>query len=194
MLIFTGLKKKFGKRLLNEVVCDLCSHTHWVENRHLDRIHRCKVCFNLGSLCDRIRSHICYDGSCHVWIGNLTHDGYAVIGVGKKKIRVAKHLLESKLGRKLLSGKETCHKCNRRDCVNLEHVYEGTHKRNMEDMAKAGSVKGSKQGNAKIDENTARSVKNLLDKGYRVRDIANRLGVPQSTVGNIKYRNCWDWL
>mgnify|MGYP006921329820 CR=1 FL=1 len=35
-------------------------------------------------------------------------------------------------------GLFVCHRCNNKQCVRPDHLYAGTHKQNMDDMARAG--------------------------------------------------------
>ena len=128
---------------------------------------------------------------CVEWTGATNADGYAIIGIGKKKIRVAKYILEKELGRDINEGFETCHTCNNRRCVNIRHLYEGTHQQNQSDIAKNGSLRGR---NAKISKYTALKIKQMIKEGKRTKDIMSTLGVSETNVSNIKQKICWAWL
>ena len=156
---------------------------------------KCPICHGLGDLFDRIECRYVIDGNeCHNWTGTLTKDGYALLSFKNKKTRAAKAVLEKKLNRKIEKGKETCHTCNNRKCINPEHLYEGTHKQNALDMAKAGSVRGVKNGQAKIPESLAIKIKKQLKKNVSVLKVAEKYSVPIPTVRNIKRNKTWAWL
>ena len=68
----------------------------------------------------------------------MTHKGgerRRVKGYGKFHMKHA-HVaaLELKLGRPLQKGCIACHTCDNVGCVNFDHLYEGTHKTNKQDM------------------------------------------------------------
>jgi len=157
----------------------------------------CPLCRGMGNdILSVIKNRSILDKTtgCINWTSYLSKDGYAVIKFKKQRHRVARVVLEHKIGRELIEGKETCHKCNNRKCVNPDHLYEGTHKENGEDLAEAGSVKGEKCGTSKITEHIARAIKDLLSEGISCRSISESLGIPETIVGNIKYKNYWYWV
>jgi hypothetical protein len=74
---------------------------------------------------------------CWDWEAGKFSNGYGAFKVkGKllKATRVAFFLANGELDPNLL----LLHKCHRPCCVNHHHLYQGTHKKNMEDMAAAG--------------------------------------------------------
>lgn len=131
---------------------------------------------------------------CHVWEGNQTKDGYALITFNNKKIRVAKAVLENKIGRILKTDFETCHTCNNRLCINPDHLYEGTHKMNGEDLSRSKVISGDNSHVAIINEKTAIAIKRKLCSGGSIVKIAREFNVNVSLVDNIKRENSWKWL
>lgn len=59
---------------------------------------------------------------------------YASVGINGKYYKVHRLALERKLGRQLLPGMLALHDCDWPSCVNEDHLYEGTHKDNVQDM------------------------------------------------------------
>lgn len=193
--VYEDVKAKKDRYWCVKVECSICNHTWWVRKYRLKEIKKCPVCFNIGNLFERInkRFYISDDG-CHIWNSYTNKEGYAIVTLNKKKIRVAKAVLERKLGRKLKENFETCHTCNNRRCINPEHLYEGTHKKNGEDLSDSGIIKGEKSSSAKIDNKTARLIKKKLMKKESLVAIARELDISVSIVENIKYGNSWVWL
>lgn len=75
------------------------------------------------------------------------------------------------------AGMFVCHKCNNRECVRPSHLYVGTHKENMDDMARVGHVR------RKLTNEQARLVRSDT-RAHRA--IAAEYGVSQKTIQNIK--------
>jgi hypothetical protein len=189
----TGNRKKVGDRYYPEIHCSLCGETRNVKEQGLEEMKNCPACHGLGTIENRIKNRGKFDEitGCINWFGCHTKDGYAIIGSGKKRIRVAKFLLEKKLGRSLLSGHETCHTCNNRNCVNVEHLYEGTHKQNGIDMANRGILKGK---NAKINYDEARRIKQLISQKVKSKQIQKETNTPKTIISHIRYGNSWAWV
>lgn len=79
---------------------------------------------------------------CKIWTGRITGKGYAAFG---RRYRGNRAILKRKLGRDLLPGMYALHTCDNRACVSEDHLYEGTHQDNMDDMVRRGrSLTGDK--------------------------------------------------
>lgn len=65
-------------------------------------------------------------------------DGYAAIGLdGKKKLH-HRVVLEKKLGRPIRDGYCALHTCDVRNCINPDHLWEGTQQDNIWDAQDKG--------------------------------------------------------
>ena len=91
------------------------------------------------------------------------------------------------------NGLEVCH--NDGLCSNnaLHNLRYDTPKSNCADREKHGTVaRGSKQGSAKLTENTVREIKLLLSEGRLLhRELAQRFGVCRSTISSISRGLTW---
>src|SRR5687768_5479110 len=70
---------------------------------------------------------------CIEWTGSKNEKGYGLIGVNgvtKKVHRIRWELLYGTIP----SGKHVLHKCDNRACINISHLFLGTHDDNMTDM------------------------------------------------------------
>lgn len=74
-------------------------------------------------------------------------------------------------------GLFVCHRCNNRMCVRPDHLYAGTHKQNMDDMARAGHP------NRKMTEETVRLVR--TSKAPML-TLARAIGVDPKTIDNVR--------
>jgi len=108
----------------------------------------------------------------------LTANGYSRFKTDGGWILAHRYVLEKKLGRPIKDGYESCHSCDVPNCINDEHLFEGTHKENMIDMISKGR---GHNGNILRDackkcntEFTSDNLKFVTDaKGKRVRRCKN---------------------
>lgn len=85
---------------------------------------------------------------CIVWNGAKSRGGYGNLSVTfacEKKTRIAyahRILWELTHNVKLERGQCVCHRCDNPSCVNIDHLFLGTHKDNTQDMMRKGRHKG----------------------------------------------------
>lgn len=105
--------------------------------------------------------------------------------------------LEIRLGRKIRPGMWALHTCDRKDCVNPQHLFEGSPKDNSEDMVSknrqsrgdshARCIKnlrvGEDNGNSKMSNATARKIKKLYEAGGQTfRGLAKKFGFSRHVI------------
>ena len=86
------------------------------------------------------------------------------------------------------------HKCDNPPCCNPAHLFLGTHLDNMRDCKDKGRrtvVLGERNGSAKLTEADVLEIKVLLFKGMTPRAIANKFGISQTHVSDIKLGKRW---
>lgn len=127
---------------------------------------------------------------CWIWKCRRDRDGYGISKVDGKSARVHRIMYELYYDVKLTPNQLVLHKCNNGhlSCCNPEHLKVGTHKENAMDRDLAGRTrKGSLHGNAKLTEEQAKKIKELFLYGYKAKEISEYMGIPTSTVYNLKY-------
>jgi hypothetical protein len=120
---------------------------------------------------------------CLLWTGYIDSHGYGRLG-GK----LAHNMAWVLAGRKLTPGKERCHDCANKHCVNVEHLFEGSHKENMQDAAAKGIMRGPR----KLTDYDYEAMKELKKKGVLQKDIAKSFGISTALVskffnGGLRY-------
>jgi len=136
---------------------------------------------------------------CWEWTAHCNEHGY-----GRMKID-GKHQLAHRVSWLIHNGtipdiagsdcRGTCvlHHCDNRKCVNPDHLFLGTHKDNLTDMANKGRsvpVVGDAHVFSKL---TYKKVQEIIykDQFFSQRILASEYGVSQRTIGNIVNRRSW---
>lgn len=152
------------------------------------------------TLLERIEAHIIYKKDC--WLTDLAsqhNSGYPKISVNGKGKYMSRVMYEIYKG-EIPEGMLVCHKCDNPGCVNPQHLFLGTCKDNLTDMANKGrstkgkncANKGSKNGFAILNEIKVMEIKRLLaETNLTRREIAAMFGVHISTITSIKIGQSW---
>ena len=124
---------------------------------------------------------------CWLWLAAL-HHGYAKFA-GRLVTRL---LLSEGLGRALSSDEFACHRCDVPSCVNPGHLFIGSNRQNQLDkIAKGRQAKGSHNGRAKLDEDTAVLIRIEAGLGEPVTSLARRYRVDRKAIREILDGNTW---
>lgn len=108
------------------------------------------------------------------------------------EVNIPQYVLEKSLQRKLRFSYQANHTCDNVDgpCVNIEHIYEGTHSQNMLDMYARGrrNITGENHPCAILTNLQVREIDALLKSGVQQPVLAKRYGVDHNTISQIKLR------
>ena len=93
-------------------------------------------------------------------------------------------------------GMCVCHKCNNPACINIDHLFWGTHLDNMKDMVltdrlRRPSLKGEKHPSAKLTEYQVKVIRLAANLGCKGVWLANKYGMSESHVSGIKTGLYW---
>jgi hypothetical protein len=140
---------------------------------------------------------------CWNWMGSLNRGAkkqYGSIKADGKSVAAHRFSWEFYNNSKVPDGMIVMHKCDNPKCVNPWHLELGTHAENMVDMVSKGRqakglsfknrkpAKGSKNGLSKLTEEQA---KKIYHDTNPQREIAQRYGISQTVVHNIKSKKTW---
>lgn len=140
---------------------------------------------------------------CKVWLGSIhTRPGYPksewhgqwrnAAGGIELTHRAAWRMYKGEIPQ----GAHVLHKCDNPRCVNVEHLYLGTHLDNIRDMDERGRRAygvslGENHGNSKLTDAIVREIRESKESGPV---IAKRLGISTSTVYDVRNRKIWKHL
>lgn len=130
--------------------------------------------------------------NCWHWIAHKYKNGYGRMNVGKKQC--LSHRFSWVLyGNNLQTGRVICHRCDNRDCVNPEHLFQGTQSDNLNDMKEKGrSCFGEKNGMAKLPIRYVKLIRIIHRFGdFKISEIADFFNVSKSCVQSIVSRSKW---
>lgn len=135
------------------------------------------------------------ENECMEWLGYVNPKGYGKLLHDSKSYRAHRLSYQIFVG-DITKGKEVCHTCDNTKCINPNHLFLGTHQENMIDMCKKkrhifAIQKGSEKPQSKLNEVQVRSIKRLLAKKWKQRDIAERFSVHQTVIRDINLNKTW---
>lgn len=131
--------------------------------------------------------------TCWLWKGSLKgQKGYGAIKVKDKKIAAHRFSWQLRYGLEIPKGYFLCHTCDNPQCVNPEHLFLGTPKDNSQDaISKNRMAIGSKNANARLNEEMVISIRKRFDDGETYSSLAKEFGVTWAAIKGIVVRTSW---
>ncbi len=122
----------------------------------------------------------CVDKSGDCWIhkGAPSSSGYSQCFSSAKGVQNSHRVAYEFFFGQIPKGYLVRHACNNKRCVRPDHLKRGTHANNMQDVSDAQS-----HPKRKLTQEQAREIRQSSDSQ---RTLADRFGVDQAAIGNIK--------
>lgn len=133
------------------------------------------------------------ESGCWIWLGAVNDKGYGQIKINGVTTYAHRLSYERKYG-PITETMELLHSCDVPSCVNPAHLTQGSHKKNMEDMAKRGRSSktpknfGEGHNRGKLKEPDIMCIR--ADSRTH-KTIALEHGVSEQSIWCIKNRRTW---
>lgn len=133
---------------------------------------------------------------CIEWIASKDPIGYGKFKFEDTQLahRAAYLLIKGKIP----AGKEICHTCDNRACVNPLHLQLGSHKENMEDMVsknRSAKPRGVLNGQAKLEEGAVYDIRCKYTTGdFTYKELAEEYECSPQQIGRIVRHEDWSHL
>jgi hypothetical protein len=132
---------------------------------------------------------------CWLWIGCQNGRGYGYFKYQEKEQlahRVSYQLFKGPIPK----GLHVCHTCERRECVNPDHLFLGTNAENIADcIAKGRNSRGETHAHAKLTEHQVFEIRARYAAGNITQEaLASEFGIVRGTVSDIIRRKRWNHL
>jgi len=149
---------------------------------------------------DRFWKHVHKTEDCWEWTSRLTKKGYGRFAVSQKRLAAHRASWFLHYG-PIPEGMFVCHHCDNPKCIRPDHLFLGTHRDNMRDMARKGrAIKGRKgpprwgQGNpnAKLTEADVLQIRRAYKNGGVTQcSLGTLYGVHRTAISDILIGRTW---
>lgn len=134
------------------------------------------------------------DRDCWIWTAS-TYDGYGQYRIRENIFR-AHRIAFFLTNRQISPILAVCHSCDNEICCNPKHLWQGTYKDNLQDMAQKGRHwmkqhpelirRGDKHGMTRIPDSEIPKIRQEYAQGVSTRkELAARYGVKLNTIDKI---------
>jgi hypothetical protein len=148
-------------------------------------------------LADRFweKVNVAGDDDCWEWTAGKSSDGYGCIGEGGRYARVrGTHRVAWFLEHGEWPDEHVLHRCDNPGCVNIRHLFLGTHSDNMRDRAAKGrnaDTTGESNPAAKLTGEQVLEIRRLHALGHTQRSLADQFGISKTNAASIIHRRIW---
>jgi hypothetical protein len=134
------------------------------------------------------------ENGCHICTSHSkTKDGYIHKRNPKTgKVEILHRMIYKEKYGEIPQGMEVCHTCDNPSCINIEHLFLGTHLDNMRD--KVGKNRqhrpiGEKNGISKLTEEQVKNIRNSNE--ITLKKLSKKYKVSFTLIGLIKRGIAW---
>lgn len=146
---------------------------------------------------------------CWMWLGAKTEQGYGIATLDNGVHTTAHRAMWIAERGQIPKGLHVLHACDMRDCVNVDHLWLGTQKENLQDMVRKNRARksarppkqtipfpsrGERNPRCKLTERGVREIRLLLSQNQPRALIMRQYGISRSTLSHISVGRTWAWL
>lgn len=133
---------------------------------------------------------------CQEWEFSVDGSGYGQVKSGPNKGRRIHRLVWAEVHGPIPDGMCACHHCDNPRCINIDHLFLGTHTDNMRDMAAKGrgvspDVRGERHVGHKLTDADVRDIRSRVAVGANQHALAREYGVAVSLICLVVNRKRW---
>ena len=139
---------------------------------------------------ERLMARVERVGECWLVDGRTGQNTYVKLTFRGRLTRAHRAIWQEQCG-PIPQGLEVCHRCDQPACVNVAHLFLGTHAENMADMKRKGRSVGHQGENhprARLNEDIVRAMRNSPESCAA---LARLYGVTPTMVSFIKRGLSW---
>lgn len=132
------------------------------------------------------------DGGCVLWCGARLKRGYGRVKIDGRNVMAHRAAWEHVRGA-IPTELQVLHRCDNPSCINVDHLFLGTHADNMKDMTAKGrrfqpDNRGRKHGHAKANDDKVRAIRN---DARSLAEMSQEYGLSRSALCNIRSGKTW---
>lgn len=132
------------------------------------------------------------DDECWNWTGHSHQRGYGIYWHAGKNVRANRFALELVAGPAPDDKPFALHSCDNPGCCNPQHLRWGSAMDNHQDrVMRKGPLHGENNVNSTITEAIAADIYRRRLDGWTIKEIAQELELPATTVENVYTGNAW---
>ena len=142
-------------------------------------------------------SHVRKGENCWIWRHHMFPDGYGKVQFDSKSQRAHRIAYTLAIG-SIPRGFYVLHHCDNPICCRPDHLWIGSQRDNMIDMARKGrstkgraTVKGEMHGRSKVTIEDVQQIRRRVELGEMQIDLAKEFGLSFSALNHIVRRKNW---
>lgn len=137
---------------------------------------------------------------CIEWTAATTGNGYGLFSVGPRRggrMWLAHRWLWEQQHGTIPAGLDLCHHCDNRRCVEIDHLFVGTRKENMQDAVRKGRTshvtrtQGESHGMAKLTMDNVKQIRAMRSQGQTLGTMASLFEVSIAQISRIVKNQSW---